>query len=342
MTAMTNHDRTAPLTETVLTGRRAWLITDGKAGSESQASGIARALGLDFEAKRVAPRGLYKFIAPFGPVMPAARFGEPGSQFAPPWPEIVIGIGRRSVPYLKAVRRAAPHCFTVHLLDAKAGTAFAHMIWVPEHDRLRGETVVTTPTAPHSFSSERLAELRTNTPPDIAALPSPRIAVLLGGRNAVYRFDAADHARFSDSLALFATRGCSFMITSSRRTHTELLHAARTATAAAPRIIYDGRGDNRYADFLAHAHRIIVTGDSVSMTAEAAATGAPVFVFHPSRGSAKFDRFHRALERAGVTKALDTQSASEPAWRYHPIDSTAQIAQAIVSRWQCFHRQMKR
>ena len=321
-----------------LAGRRAWVITDGKAGSESQATGIARALGLDFEVKRVDPQGLFRLIAPFGPVEPRARFGQAGSNFAPPWPEVVIAIGRRSVPYLKAVRRAAPACFTVHLLDPKAGARFADVIWVPEHDRLRGANVITTVTAPHGFSAARLAGLRTQAFSDIAALPRPRVAVLLGGRNAVYRYDDADHARLADALSAFRHAGAGFMITPSRRTHPELIAAVSKATEGAPRILYAGEGENPYARFLAHADRIIVTGDSISMTAEAAATGAPVFVFHPARGSVKFDRFHRAVEAAGATRPLGADSASVAPWSYPPIDATGEIAAAILSRWRHFLR----
>ncbi len=68
------------------------------------------------------------------------------------------------------------------------------------------------------------------------------------------------------------------------------------ATAGAPRILWDGKGENPYATFLAHADALIVTADSVNMNGEAAATGKPVYVFEPSAGSAKFRRFHRDFE----------------------------------------------
>ena len=72
------------------------------------------------------------------------------------------------------------------------------------------------------------------------------------------------------------------MITPSRRTHQRLIAAVDAATAGAPRILWDGTGDNPYPDFLAHADALIVTADSVNMTGEACATGRPVYVFEPS------------------------------------------------------------
>ncbi len=141
-------------------------------------------------------------------------------------------------------------------------------------------------------------------PPDIAALPAPRVTVVLGGKNAVYKFTDADDERLCGALASLAALGASFMITPSRRTHQRLIKAAEAATQGAPRIFWDGEGANPYPQFLAHADMLIVTADSVNMTGEACATGQPVYVFEPSRGSAKFRRFHEALRHYGATRPL--------------------------------------
>ena len=104
-----------------LSGRSGWLICDGKAGMVVQVRGVADALGLDYEMKTVAPRGLHRILSPWGPVHPSERAGAPGSPLlTPPWPEIVIATGRASIPYLREVRRhAGPSCFTVVLQDPK-------------------------------------------------------------------------------------------------------------------------------------------------------------------------------------------------------------------------------
>ena len=119
-------------------------------------------------------RASTKIMAPWGPVARAERFGEPGSHFAPPWPEVAIATGRASIPYIRALKRTAgPATYTVVLQDPKTGPGTADLIWVPAHDRRRGSNVITTPTSPHSFSAARLAELRRDVPPAIAALPGP-------------------------------------------------------------------------------------------------------------------------------------------------------------------------
>lgn len=318
-----------------LAGVSCWMISDGKAGHETQARGVADALGVSVEAKRVAPKGPWRWAAPWGPVSPAEKFGQPGSQFAPPWPRIAIAVGRASIPYIRALkRRAGPATFTVVLEDPKAGKSIADFLWVPAHDPLRGANVMTTLTAPHNFSVARLTELRRRVPDAIAALPGPRIAVILGGKNAVYRFKDQDDDRLAGALKSWGDLGASFMITTSRRTHARLLGVVAAATAGRPRIVYTGEGDNPYPEFLAHADALVVTADSVNMTGEACATGRPVYVFTPSGGSGKFRRFHQALRDNGATRELPDRVDVMPEWRYAPLDSSRQIAEEIERRYE--------
>jgi uncharacterized protein len=312
---------------------RAWIITDGKAGMDVQCKGVAEALGVDFEMKHVTPSGLWKVLAPWGPVGPREAFGKSGSAFAPPWPALAIASGRASIPYIRALKRRAPATFTVVLQDPKTGPATADLIWVGEHDLLRADNVITTITSPHGFSAARLAALRSAPPSGIAALPQPRVAVILGGKNAVYKYTDEDDDRLVAALTSLAGLNVSFMMTPSRRTHDRLLRKVDDATKASPRILWDGTGANPYADFLANAVMLIVTADSVNMTGEACATGKPVYVFTPSAGSKKFERFHGALRSYGATRPLPERFGGIEQWAYRPLDSAAIIAAEIEQRW---------
>ena len=296
---------------------------------------VADALAIPYEFKHVAPRGLWAALAPWGPVAPAERFGKSGSTFAPPWPAIAIATGRASIPYVRALKsHAGAATYTVVLQDPKSGPRTADLIWVPAHDTRRGANVITTLTAPHSYGPHRLSELRAEIPPAIAALPSPRIAVILGGKNGVYDFTQADDDRFAGSLSSLGKLGASFMITPSRRSHQRLIRAADRATANSPRILWNGEGDNPYPQFLAHADALIVTADSVNMCGEACATGKPVYVFAPSGGSPKFTRFHDGLTSAGAVRPLPLHFSHIDQWTYPPIDSAATIAAEIKARWR--------
>ncbi len=319
---------------TALAGKSCWIITDGKAGMDVQCIGVAEALGVRYEMKHVEPRGLYRTLAPYGPVDPKEQFAAPGTPFAPPFPTIAIATGRSSIPYIRTLgRRAGINTFRVVLQDPKTRAGIADLIWVPAHDRRQGPNVVKTLTAPHGFTTERIAALRSQLPAWIAALPSPRVTVVLGGKNGVYRYTDADDDRLQRLLKAFADQGASFLVTPSRRTHKRLIAAVETATRDRPRVIWDGTGENPYPMMLAGADRLVVTADSVNMTGEACATGRPVYVFEPSGGSAKFRRFHEALRRHGTTRLLSEPLGRIEPWTYAPLDSARMIAAEIEQRW---------
>lgn len=315
-----------------LAGLTAWLMTERKAGLEVQVRGVADALGCRSEAKPITLTGLRKLAAPLGWMGSGERMGQPGSRFSPPWPAIAIGAGVASIPYLRAIRKAAgAQVFTVAL--QKTAWRNADLVAVPVHDRGRGPNSVHILTAPHGFDPARLAALRNTMPQEIAALPQPRVAVLLGGDSASYEFTTEDMRRLAVALQALGALGASFLITSSRRTQTALLARVDHATTGFPRILWSGDGANPYPQFLAAADHLIVTADSVNMTGEACATGRPVFVFHPTGTSAKFARFHDVLTQRGVTRPLPERLDSLVSWSYTPLDSAAIIAREIEQRW---------
>lgn len=319
-----------------ISGQTAWIISDGKAGHEVQCLGVAQALGLHTVIKRVAPGRLSRLTAPWGRVSRKEKFGRAGSVFEPPWPAFAFAAGRTTIPYIRALKRHAKLAtYTVILLDPKTPANSADLIWVPAHDKRTGPNVVSSLTSPHGFTPQRLADLRANPPPEIAALPHPRVAVLLGGPNDVYRFEDADAARLATALAGMTHAGASLMISPSRRTPPTFLARVDAATSRGPRIVYRGDGANPYPDFLANADAFVVTADSVNMAGEAAATGKPIYIFEPNGGGGKFARYHDGLKAHGATRILPDQGCAIEPWSYTPLDSAVLIADEIRRRWQC-------
>lgn len=317
------------------TGLSAWIFSDGKAGHEAQCMGVVEALGLEAEVKRVIPEGIFKWLAPWAPVAPGERFGQPGSLFAPPWPAFAFATGRTTVPYIRALkRRASLATYTVILMDPRTGAASADLIWVPGHDSRRGGNVISTLTAPHRFSRDRIATLRAQCPSSISALPVPRIACLIGGPNRDFRYTEADEDRLVQSLEHLAKSGAGLMVTASRRTPERLAARLQKALAESQSLLWDGTGANPYPDFLAHANVFVITADSVSMACEAAATGRPIYIFRPEGRAAKFDRFHDALAHEGVTRPLPPPGAPLEQWHYQPLYSAETIAAEIALRWR--------
>jgi mitochondrial fission protein ELM1 len=312
-------------------GVRVLVLSSGKAGHEANCLGVAEALGAPYEVRVVAPRPLFANLAPFGPLDPKDRPGRVGSPLAPPFPDIVIACGRVTVPYLRALKRAAgAKIFAAFLQDPRAWRSGMDLIWTPEHDRLAGRNVIATLTSPHPFSPARLAAARAAPDPRVAALSAPRAAIVLGGPSGAHRFAPADMARLSEATATLVSAGYSIMATPSRRTPPELVDAVRQGVGAAPAFIWEGSGPNPYAQILAHADAILVTGDSVNMVGEATATGASVYVFGPSGGGGKIARYLDALERLGAVRRF--AGRIEP-FSYAPIDSSLIVAREIARRF---------
>lgn len=307
----------------------AWVLTDGKAGDEQPCIGVAEALGLSPEIRRVAPRPPFSWLMPWGPIDPREAATRAGSPIAPPFPDLVIATGRRAVAYVRAVKAASGgRTFTVILKDPRTGPAAADLIWVPEHDGLRGPNVITTPTSPHRISARRLAEARRDPDPRLAALPGRRVAILAGGDSRHHRFTARDVERFADLVGQLAHGGISLMITPSRRTPAPLRQALAGLAADGRGFFWDGTGENPYVPILALAEAVVVTADSANMVGEAAATGVPVLVFEPSGGHPKLRAFIAALERHGAVKPF---AGRLEAATYQPLDSTPRIAEAVLA-----------
>jgi mitochondrial fission protein ELM1 len=308
----------------------AWVLTDGKAGDEQQCLGVVEALGVTPEIRRVAPRPPFSWLMPWGPIDPREAPGRPGSPLAPPWPDLVVASGRRAVPYLRAIAAASGgRTMTVFLKDPRTGTSAADLIWVPAHDRLRGDNVLVTTTPPHRVSADRLARARATPDPRIAALASPRVGVLLGGDSRHHRFGEADVERLVGDLRRLTEEGAALMVTASRRTPTALREAVIELTLRNDGFFWNGDGENPYVAILAAADALVVTADSYNMVGEAAATGRPVLVFEPGGGHPKISAFLRSLERDGVVRPFRGRLER---FSYEPLDSTPIIAAAIAER----------
>lgn len=308
---------------------RLWVLGSGKVGHEVNCLGVAAALGVEPTIQPVRPRAPFVWMSPWGPVDPADRPPEP-------FPDIVLASGRATVPYLRYLKQKSDgRVFTVFLQDPRGWRSACDLIWIPEHDSHRGPNVLTTLTSPHPLTPAALAATRAAPPAFIAALPRPRIALVLGGPSSAHRFEEKDFAALTAIAVDAARAGQGVMVTPSRRTPeglAERIRAALGAAGIAPDryVVWDGAGENPYVAMIAHADAIVVTGDSVNMVGEAAATGAPVHVYEPSGGSAKIASFIDGLVARGAVRRW---SGALENWTYEPVDATQDIAREVARRY---------
>lgn len=313
-----------------------WILTDGKAGDEQPLAGIAEAMGATPIFRRVHPRKPFAWLMPWGPIDWRDRPSQPGSPLAPPYPDICLATGRRAVAYLRQLKHVSPSTCTVLFKDPRTRRHGADLVVVQAHDKLRGPSVKVVTTAPNRLSPSRLDAIRADPPDDLAALPPPRLAVLVGGNSRHHQFTPEDIARFVAGLDQRIAGGASLMITASRRTPPALAAALRSLADETDRVIFwNGQGANPLAAYMALADELIVTADSTNMIGEAASTGRPIQIFHPSGGHPKIERFIGLLsQEAPIGRFPDAPATGT----YPPINSTADVADAVLAAWQRLRR----
>ncbi len=315
-----------------------WLIAEDKPGMQNQVRGLAEALGVDWVEKAVRLRGPWRDFGPHFRLFADRGIDPAGEPLAPPWPDLLLTTGRQGViPSLETRRRSRRRTFTVHIQGPGIAPRHFDLVVVPRHDRLGGKNVLTTLGALHRVTPARLAEAAARLGPRFDHLPRPRIAVLVGGDNAVYHLSPTITGDVADRLvALARTTGGSLLVTPSRRTGTDNEAILRARLAEVPSAVWDGQGDNPYFAFLALADQIVVTADSVSMISEACATGKAVQVIALDGGSPKFERFHAAMHAAGRTRPFTGGLAPAPGpgepWPDTGWNETEEVAAEIHRR----------
>ena len=284
-----------------------WVVTDGKAGMESQCLGLAETLGLTPVIKRVSLRTPWRQLTPRLRLFQRHAFAKDSDPLLPPWPDLLIATGRQSVAaslhVREASRREGRGTLTVQLQNPVIDPGHFDLVVTPAHDRLSGANVISTSGALHRVNRIMLAEGADRLAPHLAHLPRPYICVLLGGPNNAYRFPERRMKALATGIA-GATRalGGSVLVTPSRRTPPELVALLRQELQDIPHFVWDGEGENPYFGLLGLADFLIVTADSVNMVSEAVATGKPVYVAELPGGSAKFRRFHRLMREANRSR----------------------------------------
>jgi mitochondrial fission protein ELM1 len=287
------------------------VLASPHAGDNTQLLALARALGIPFEVKRFRYR---RWQTPTRLLLGATRAGldpRASSPLDPPWPDLVIGAGRATEAIAFWIRsRANPLVRLVYLGTPWAALdRFDLVITTPQYRLPESPNVLHNVLPLHDVG--RRAE---ETAPEVAAwrrrlahLPRPWTAVLVGGRSGPYEFRESDGTRLAALARERAARdGGALLVTTSARTRPEAANAlARGLTA--PAFLHrwqPGQMDNPYRAFLSLADAFIVTADSISMIAEACATGKPVALFdtEEDRRAMRAPRLHwrgRSLATTG-------------------------------------------
>ena len=302
-----------------------WLVCESDLiGTENQCIAVAEALGVNALKRYITLREPWRSLTPWLGFENSFMFAHKDHGVEPPWPDLVIAAGRKSIAASRFIKRQSKgQSFTVQLQDPRIDLRYFDLVAVPQHDPARGENVIVTDGAPNRITAKRLDAAKESFS-EFAASASPRIAVLIGGSSKAYRLTPAITRKLSEQLR---TIHGSLMITPSRRTGDENEAILRDALPNA--YIWDGKGENPYFAMLAHADYILVTADSASMISDACSTGKPVYMIPLEGGHPRINKLHNHLIEKGVLKVFEGNLET---YTYEPLHDAVKIANAIKER----------
>jgi mitochondrial fission protein ELM1 len=302
-----------------------WVLADEKPGHTTQSIGLARALDFPFEVKELRFNPLVRAGNFF--LGPLTRFGVPPLAFkktsndslASPWPDIVLATGWRAAAVVRWMgARSHGRTRTIELgrkganvaerFDAAISCGYLHL---PAHPR-RIETVAPL----NQVSATRLQAAAYQFAGCFGDARPPRVAVLVGGSTRRFQFGPEAARRMGKDVHAWAeAAGAAIFAITSRRTGaaaTEALQAGLGADAHIHRWRPNER-ENPYLGYLALADAIVVTGESESMMAEAAACGKPVYIYPvPERPPTPWIKFKRWIEGQAHSRRTNKRGKVRP------------------------------
>lgn len=307
------------------TQERGIILTEGFAGLEAQAVGLAERAGV------VATRRTIRAGLPWR-WLPAAAWPAPllavGGLVDLP-EGLVLTVGGTGGAVGAALRRHRGRR-VVQIQNPRLALERFDLVVANRHDEISGPNVLLTRNALHRVTPSVLAAARELWEPRLAGLARPLVAVLVGGSNGRFRLGPAEAKTLADGLAqMMRADRVGIALTPSRRTGTEVRSVLEQTLRPLGGWVWDMQGENPYLGLLACADAIVVTSDSVSMVSEAAATGVPVMVAQLPGRSRRIGLFLRDLVDAGRIRTFNGRLED---WDATPLDDTGAVADELCRR----------
>ena len=263
-----------------------WILHSTGLGANRQLVNLAGALGGRLRIKDTLDTPLRAVLNRIGGAAKKAIPEHKRDRLHPPWPDLVlIGGGRSLVDALQVRNASNGHSRIVCIGRPGAALDLVDLVLttpqycLPEHPK-----VVHLDLPLNFVDPERLRKAETVWFERFAHLPRPWTGVLLGGDSGSYRFTESTAHKLGNALRALANRNSgALLISTSPRTRPEIV-AALVSELTVPYYCYryqSGDTGNPLEGILGLADQFVVTADSASMLAEVCSTGRPVACFEP-------------------------------------------------------------
>ena len=197
---------------------------------------------------------------------------------------------------------------------------------IAQHDRPRGKNIFVTQGTLHRIEPENLEEAGRRLEKKLGASNRIKLGCLIGGDTDGYMLSPSLMEKVIDQMNRAAAFiGGELLVTTSRRTPPAVEQLLRQRWGHDPRcrllvIANESNPEGILQEILGLSSCVVVTGESMSMVSEAAASGRYVFVFLPER-----KKTETKLDRAVETFARDG---------YLTLCSPEELCDRILSVWE--------
>lgn len=296
-----------------------WALLDDRMGSVGQAKGILQELSEDFEI--VEKKIVYNKYAGLPNFLRGKHFlvgvNKKESDNLVGEPDIVLSTSRRTTPVALWIKRNSKNKTKIVQLmfSGNYGLGDIDMLVVPEHDKGKtsAKNVFYIVGCPHRINDKTLQEAKEKWENVFANLPRPLTAVLVGGAIKNKPFSEENAKLLAQNILNICEKvGGSILITTSRRTGKNAEDIIMNTIKDIPTytFLWGEKKENPIMGFYACADRIIVTGDSVSMTCEACGTGKNVLLFEGENWlTKKHSAFVKSVTDNGYAARIEDENA---------------------------------
>jgi mitochondrial fission protein ELM1 len=260
---------------------RIWVIPGNRPGDDAQVYALAEELRLPFETRKLVFNWRFWLSGKYmgaSPISVERKLRE--RTLVPPWPDLIILVGRRAVPIARWVQRqSGGRTQLVYVGHPRVPSGTFDLVYTTRQ--------YLTPTGPNiRLQPLAMSRYRETAHADeqeaawLQALPRPHLLLMLGGKTRHWCIPPAYIAAVALRLARRARKaGGSLIVARSARTSQQALDAIEAALEQSEcewRVVRNEVP--RFPVLLADCEELFPTADSISMISESVITGKPVGV----------------------------------------------------------------